>query len=87
MKNESLIKLLSEYPLDYNVVLSKFLRVILDEKAEMTNEVFDMVVDDPITSIAVNEEDKEIRFILSTSDKEALKNITEGKWRKIWINH
>jgi hypothetical protein len=83
MKNESLIKLLSEYPLDYNVVLSKFLRVILDEKAEMTNEVFDMVVDDPITSIAVNEEDKEIRFILSTSDKEALKNITEGKWRKI----
>lgn len=83
MKNESLIKLLSEYPLDYNVVLSKFLRVILDEKAEMTNEVFDMVVDDPITSIAVNEEDKEIRFILSTSDKEALKNITEGKWKKI----
>lgn len=46
----------------------------------MSNE---MVVDDPITSIAVNEEDKEIRFILSTSDKEALKNITEGKWRKI----
>ncbi|MDD5651418.1 MAG: hypothetical protein PHF86_13550 [Candidatus Nanoarchaeia archaeon] len=73
MKNIKLIKWLSELPKNYEVNISKY-HVFNDKK-----NTYEIILDLPITGIAVNKCHKDIRFIIDSDEKILIKNFGKDK--------
>lgn len=81
MKVEDLIEELSKYPKDYDVDISSYMTVKMDEDNEIDKD-FTIVVDHPIIGLASNDETREIRFVIQGSEQDAVEDSDGGmdKW-------
>jgi hypothetical protein len=71
MKLKWLKDLSSEYD-DYDICLSSYFTIPHDDESCVA------VIDNPISDIAINDETKEIRFVLPGSDTEAIHEIEDN---------
>lgn len=92
MRNDKLIQELQRFPADYEICLSAYLMIdsdnmegthpskednhIIEAYGSESDEYLE-VINDSIIGIAINEKDKEIRFVIESSDEEALKIMEE----------
>ena len=67
-----------DFPDDYELCLSKYMALVQPENPEDGEHM--VVIDDPVIGMAKNDESKEIRLIVQTSEEEAIKQIENGNW-------
>jgi hypothetical protein len=67
MKIETLIEWLSELPKDYDICLSEYSFVELDDDNQ-EKQMYTIILDKPIVGISKCDDNKEVRFLLSGKD-------------------
>jgi hypothetical protein len=81
MKISNFIELLSGLE-GYELVISEYSSVVMNEDGK--NEEYFLVLDDPIVGVITNEDNKEVRLVVSRSEERAVKEIENGKkWRPL----
>jgi hypothetical protein len=80
MKTKDMIDMLKGFDPECDLCISKYMVIV--EPADSTSEYF-CVVDNPIIGVIQNDDTKELRFMVESSEERAIKMIEENEWKKL----
>jgi hypothetical protein len=84
MKVMELIELLKELPQDYDMCFCQYTSLVIPKGNLDDDDVYFVVLDDPLIGLIHNDENKEVRLITSSSEEEVLKDMENGKkWKTL----